>query len=390
MAVPLDYHSLLIAIGFSSAGLALTFFTSWLVAKTERFLMTWSVGLTLIMVATLIYAAFLRDFAPILGATAFSVLLMGLVVVMAAGRQFRTGLLPKKTMAISAALSIAPMAVPMLTGYIGVAFIALNLGATAILFATAWDYWLGRAEARTPIVLLAVLYALTGLSFAACAVVLISERQWIIHEAPINWVENLNLAVSLASTAGIGALSLALNQSRLARGHKLDAETDALTGLFNRRALFGKVPADLAAPVAAIVFDVDQFKRVNDVHGHQVGDEVLRVFGQIVAASTRRGDVAARLGGEEFALVLPETSLDEALMIAERVRVRFGKQSFALPAGALLCTVSAGVAGCDAGQADRDALLRAADAALYDAKRAGRNRTVKASCDPGQGIGRVA
>lgn len=390
MAVPLDYHSLLVAIGFSSAGLALTFFTSWLVAKTERFLMTWSVGLTLIMVATLVYAAFLQDFVPILGATAFSVLLMGLVVVMAAGRQFRTGSLPKRTMAVSAALSIAPMAGPMLTGYIGIAFIALNLGATAILLVTAWDYWLGRAEARTPIVLLAVLYALTGLSFAGCAVVLIYERQWIIHEAPINWVENLNLAVSLASTAGIGALSLALNQSRLARGHKLDAETDALTGLFNRRALFGTVPADLVAPVAAIVFDVDQFKRVNDIHGHQVGDEVLRVFGEILTASTRRGDVAARLGGEEFALILPVTSLDEALMIAERVRMRFCRHSFASPAGALLCTVSAGVVACDAGQADRDELLRAADAALYGAKRAGRNRVVSAVTGSDPDVGRVA
>ncbi|RDJ24310.1 GGDEF domain-containing protein [Bosea caraganae] len=388
--MPLDYNSLLIAIGFSSAGLALTFFTSWLVAKTERFLMTWSVGLALIVVATLIYAAFLQDFAPILGATGFSVLLMGLVVVMAAGRQFRTGRLPVKTMALSAALSIAPMAVPMLTGYTGIAFIALNLGATAILFATAWDYWLGRAEARTPILLLAVLYALTGVSFAACAVVLVYERQWIIHEAPVNWVENLNLAVSLASTAGIGALSLALNQSRLARGHKLDAETDALTGLFNRRALFGKVPVDLAAPVAAIVFDVDQFKRVNDVHGHQAGDEVLRVFGELLAANTRRGDIAARLGGEEFALILPETSLDEALMIAERVRTRISRHGFASPAGALTCTVSAGVAGCDVGRTGRDELLRAADAALYSAKRAGRNRVVNAAADTGHDVGRVA
>jgi diguanylate cyclase (GGDEF)-like protein len=390
MAVPLDYNSLLVAIGFSSAGLALTFFTSWLVAKTERFLMTWSVGLTLIVVATLIYAAFLQNFVPILGATAFSVLLMGLVVVMAAGRQFRTGLLPMRTMAVSAALSIAPMAVPMLTGYIGIAFIALNLGATAILFATAWDYWLGRAEARTPLLLLAVLYALTGVSFAACAVVLIHERQWIIHEPPVNWVENLNLAVSLASTAGIGALSLALNQSRLARGHKRDAETDSLTGLFNRRALFGKVPGELAAPVAAIVFDIDQFKRVNDVHGHQVGDEVLRVFGEILAASTRRGDIAARLGGEEFALILPATSLDEALMIAERVRTRLSKHSFTSRSGALTCTVSAGVAGCTAGRTGCDDLLRAADAALYSAKRAGRNRVVGAVTGADRDVGRVA
>lgn len=388
--MPLDYNSLLIAIGFSAAGLALTFFSSWLVAKTERFLMTWAVGLTLIVAATLVYAAFLRDFVPIVGAAAFSLLLMGMVVVMAAARQFRTGKLPARAMAISAALSIAPMAVPMLTGYIGIAFIALNLGATAILLATAYDYWLGRAEARTPILLLSVLYALTGLSFAACAAVLILERQWIIHEAPVNWVENLNLAVSLVSTAGIGALSLALNQSRLARGHKIDAETDALTGLFNRRALFRRVSGELAAPVAAIVFDIDQFKRVNDVHGHQIGDAVLQAFGEVVAASTRRGDVAARLGGEEFALILPDTSLEEALVIAERVRTRFAKCAFISAAGDLACTVSAGVSSSQDGQAERDKLLRSADAALYQAKRAGRNRIVVASAETDHDVGRVA
>ncbi len=388
--MPLDYNSLLIAIGFSSAGLALTFFTSWLVAKTERFLITWASGLALIMVATLAYAAYLEEMRPLYGAIAFSLLLTGLVVVMAAGRQFRTGRLPLRTMAGAAAASIVPMAVPMLVGYAGISFIALNVAATGILLATAWDYWLGRAEARTPIILLSALYTLTAMSFALCAIVLISEGNWVLDQAPVNWAENLNLAVSLVSTAGIGALSLALNQSRLARGHKLDAETDALTGLFNRRALFAQVPAELAAPVAAIIFDIDRFKHVNDVYGHQVGDVVLQSFGEIVLSALGPTDVAARLGGEEFALILSGTSVDEALVIAERIRTRFARRTFGTAACELACTVSAGVSGSSDGRIARDRMLRTADAALYRAKRGGRNRVVMDRGDLDGGIGQVA
>jgi diguanylate cyclase (GGDEF)-like protein len=107
---------------------------------------------------------------------------------------------------------------------------------------------------------------------------------------------------------GIGALSLALNQGRLARHHRRDALTDPLTGLLNRRALFdmhGNVP--VGAFTAVVVFDLDNFKAINDEFGHAAGDEVLRVFAAELAGNLRQTDVAARMGGEEFALVLKRT-----------------------------------------------------------------------------------
>src|SRR5262249_48285613 len=142
-----------------------------------------------------------------------------------------------------------------------------------------------------------------------------------------NWAENINLVVCLTAIAGIGALLLGLNQIRLTKRHKRDAETDALTGLFNRRALFNR---DLGLPVsvAVIVFDIDHFKQVNDVHGHQMGDVVLQTFASILAETIREGDLAARLGGEEFAVVLSDGSLKAALLVAERVRKRFSERRF--------------------------------------------------------------
>src|SRR6185312_10330108 len=99
--------------------------------------------------------------------------------------------------------------------------------------------------------------------FSSLRCVLIGDRSWIMHHAPENWAETINLIVSLTDIAGIGALSLGLNQVRLARRHKRDAETDSLTGLFNRRALFERAK-QLPATVAVIVFDIDHFKQVND------------------------------------------------------------------------------------------------------------------------------
>jgi two-component system, cell cycle response regulator len=165
------------------------------------------------------------------------------------------------------------------------------------------------------------------------------------------------------------------------------ALTDELTGLYNRRYLFAHLDELMARvncdglAVALLLFDIDRFKLVNDTYGHAAGDTVLRQIAARATDSVRSVDLVARLGGEEFAVVMPETGLAIASAVAERLRLAVAGQPFALgPGGARLpVTVSIG-ATTAAGADDRDRLLERADVALYQAKSAGRNRVVV--CDP--------
>jgi len=370
----LDYNSLLVALIFCSTGLAFTFFVSWVVSRADRELMTWGIGVSCLAVSLFFYRNFVLEFSPVVGVIAFSALLIGLALFLGSAYQFQTGQLPVRLVAATAGVSIGLMSLPMLEGYDGISYIVLNLCAAAMMLLTAWEYWRWRAEAPLLILLLSVLYALTGLSFVLCAVVLLHHGEWIMHRAPSGWAENINLVMSITSIGGLGALSLALNQVRIARHHQREAETDALTGLFNRRALFER-SLRLRGSVAVAVFDIDHFKQVNDRHGHQVGDTVLQTFASLLAANVRDGDLAARLGGEEFVIILSETTMDQATQIAERVRESFAGQQFISSSGSFAVTVSVGIAGGDS-ETDIIALLRQADTALYDAKRSGRNRVL--------------
>jgi diguanylate cyclase len=161
-----------------------------------------------------------------------------------------------------------------------------------------------------------------------------------------------------------------------------DALTDPLTGLANRRAFdleLGAVAARVSrsSPAHLVMVDIDHFKRVNDAHGHDLGDEVLRIVGAILLANVRRDSLVARVGGDEFGLLLPQVSLDYAAGVAARVGKRLASRPLVLR-GCLevveRITLSIGVAGCHAGETAARWYARA-DAALYEAKRTGRNRT---------------
>jgi diguanylate cyclase (GGDEF)-like protein len=373
--IVIDYNSLLIALSFCSMGLAFTFFVSWSVSRADRVLVSWGIGVSFLVASLFVYRDFVENFSPVMGTVAFSALLLGLTFFMGAGRQFRTGKLPVPMMVIAAVVSIAAMAIPMLLGYDGISYIALNIGSAILMSMTGWDYLRYRAEAPTLIMLLSTLYILTALSFVLCAVVLVHDANWVMNHAPTGWAENVNLTMCLTSIGGMGALSLGLNQVRLTRLHKREAETDALTGLFNRRAVFDRTQR-LSGPLAVIIFDIDHFKRVNDVHGHQAGDTVLQMFSRILSANIRDGDLAARLGGEEFSVVLSDATPQAAMHVAERVRESFAAQRFISAAGDFTSTVSAGIAYATQGKPDLTLLLSEADIALYEAKRVGRNQVL--------------
>lgn len=159
-----------------------------------------------------------------------------------------------------------------------------------------------------------------------------------------------------------------------------EAFGDYLTGLANRRAFFEAAEQELTRsrtvprPTAVIVLDADHFKAINDRYGHPGGDVVLQHLAAILGDTFREVDVVARIGGEEFAVLLPSTDLPRAAVVAERLRASVAAQAVHFEGVQIRYTVSAGVASLDDGEGGIDLLLKRADQALYAAKRGGRNR----------------
>jgi two-component system, cell cycle response regulator len=203
---------------------------------------------------------------------------------------------------------------------------------------------------------------------------------------PINFAE---LEARVKSMLRIKALQDALEErerelsevnSRLLKM----AQTDSLTELDNRRYLEQRLDEmfehsrRLREPVAVVLCDLDRFKSVNDTHGHQVGDVVLKELARILKNEAREIDRVGRYGGEEFMLLLPGTVLDAAVTFAERVRKAVEAHTFSFDGGTLQRTMSCGVAAWPHPRiADCDALVKAADDALYVAKETGRNRVIR-------------
>ncbi len=157
------------------------------------------------------------------------------------------------------------------------------------------------------------------------------------------------------------------------------ALSDPLTHCYNRRALNTSLDRDVAkaerygTDISVIMFDIDYFKKINDTYGHKTGDEVLHSFSKIIKATIRNSDYLARYGGEEFVLVLPETKLDKALELAERLRKITENLEFKFDEKIIKVTTSAGVASYKKGQ-HKEGLIQKADELLYEAKKQGRNR----------------
>jgi two-component system cell cycle response regulator len=160
------------------------------------------------------------------------------------------------------------------------------------------------------------------------------------------------------------------------------AITDPLTGLSNRRYLDAHLRSaverakETSKPVCVLIFDIDHFKEVNDTHGHDAGDDVLRDFSDRIRRGVRGIDLVARYGGEEFMLVMPETDAAFAAAVAERLRSDVEKVPFKTRSGTFPVTVSIGIAEWQGPPDTAEQLIKRADNALYAAKRAGRNRVV--------------
>ncbi|HZR88990.1 MAG TPA: GGDEF domain-containing protein [Bradyrhizobium sp.] len=192
------------------------------------------------------------------------------------------------------------------------------------------------------------------------------------------WVTMFSIELVLYAVGTVFVIFMLVSE-RTVIAHKTAASVDPLTGLLNRRG-FAEACARVidreakagGRPVTAMIFDIDHFKGINDRFGHPAGDEILKLFATIVVNNLRISDLSGRIGGEEFAALLP-CSLEEGLLVAERVREAFEASDIVVEEGNVDTTVSIGVAGGPAGT-ELEVLLAAADTALYQAKRSGRNR----------------
>lgn len=200
--------------------------------------------------------------------------------------------------------------------------------------------------------------------FAAQLLFQVNTRA-LLHRSEASYTEKLDMALGLYDL-----YADAMGQ----------AITDRMTGLGSKAYIEQRLTEQLDhsrrhdQPLTLILVDLDHFKAINDTHGHVVGDQVLGGMGYVIRGQLRLSDVAGRFGGEEFAVLLPDTEMQGALVLAERLRQAIEDWSLEMPGGRLKVTASMGIASLDPSMKGAVDLIDAADRALYQAKRAGRNR----------------
>jgi diguanylate cyclase (GGDEF)-like protein len=244
------------------------------------------------------------------------------------------------------------------------------------------EFWRGREErlpSRWAIILLFVSLSI----FFGSRIALIGVAPFPFGAQPMqsSWVGAFSLILFL-HTIILAVLIVAMTRERLEHEQKLKAQTDSLTGTFNRRAFMAYGERLIMRhrmankPLSLLVFDLDQFKELNDRFGHAGGDEVLMKFVVAARDNIRPGDFLFRLGGDEFCCLLPETDADGAFTVAERMRRRIAATTMDIAGVPVNVTASIGIASSEAFGYDLDGLLHEADMAAYAAKRQGRNQVM--------------
>ena len=278
---------------------------------------------------------------------------------------------------VAATVTVAPEAMALRTT-IGAAIVAIYAGLTA---GELWSERRRSLQKRWPAIVVPLLHG-----FVLMLPILLGDLLRADSGAFANiWVTAFSINLVLYAVGTVFIIFL-LVSDRTVRAHKTAASVDPLTGMFNRRgfaeATARMITREAAAgrPVTVMIFDIDHFKSINDRFGHPTGDEVLKVFASVITNSLRISDLCGRIGGEEFAALVP-CSIEEAVLAAERLREAFETCGIVIDDAPVATTVSIGVAGGPAGT-ELDILLASADTALYQAKRGGRNRVEAATETP--------
>ena len=259
---------------------------------------------------------------------------------------------------------------------------------TAYTWATAYEFWRGRSEplvSRWPVIFMLFAHGslyLLRTPFGDMLPWLPTGNQ--VFESV--WLTVLSFE-ALLFTIAIAFILLAMAKERTEHRHKTASLVDPLTGVANRRAFLQDGEAQLKRqatdprPTAVMLLDLDNFKSINDRFGHAVGDRVLQIFADVASGCVRHIDLFGRLGGEEFAALLLDTTRERALAVAEQIRTGFAEATRQVDGRSVDATVSIGIVISHDAVLDLSALLAQADHTLYRAKDSGRNRVEIASIE---------
>jgi diguanylate cyclase (GGDEF)-like protein len=259
---------------------------------------------------------------------------------------------------------------------------------TTYTWATAYEFWRGRSEplvSRWPAIFMLFAHGSLYLLRTPLGAVMpwLSAGNEVFKSV---WLTVLSFE-ALLFTISIAFILLAMAKERTEYRHKTASLVDPLTGIANRRSFLQdgnvvlKRQATEPRPLAVMLLDLDNFKSINDRFGHAVGDRVLQLFAELANGAVRRMDLFGRLGGEEFAALLVDTTRDRALAVADQIRTSFAAAAVDVEGKKVGATVSIGVVISHDAVLDLSALLAQADHALYRAKDNGRNRVEIASIE---------
>ena len=353
---------------------------SWLQNQSERSLYFWAMGNIVGSAAPILFV--LRDKIPDLLSVHLAniAMIMSLALAWAGVRVFQGRSTPWKALAAGPLASIVLNLVPAIEGSMAGRTVVGSTIISIYVFAAIYEHWLGRHErliSRWPTIIASTIF---GVTYAARVPVAFFHRIEDERDFFNGPVVAGTIWIALIFILAISFLRLALVRERAEAVIRKVASTDQLTRAASRQAFFDAGTSSLEKCAAQnrqctiLLFDLDHFKSINDRWGHAAGDQVLKEFTARTAAALGSRTLFGRLGGEEFAAILPHIESKDAFFLAENARDAIASKPFILEDGKIEITVSIGIAFAHRSGYELERLLRHADKALYCAKNNGRNR----------------
>ncbi|MBC6716066.1 GGDEF domain-containing protein [Aurantimonas coralicida] len=375
MDIGVDVQTLFLTNAMILIVMGLAFYAAWRKQPDETYWPAW-IGANFVIAASLFsYMAFPGE------EPSFGLALPNSLLVIGFGLRWTAARLFARRRVYWSLLVLPPLVVATMFALPGwfdypVAYYTVNAILMLFAAATAWEFYTDRETGLPSRYGLLIAYGVMALSFAGRIAQGINAHTAETAHLVFDSVLQIHLLIAVIHTTASGAFVLSIAYERMARDLRHAAMHDALTGLPNRRAFEQRLEKALRdrSHFALVVFDLDHFKSINDRYGHAAGDAGLKRCAHICPSVLRQQDFVARIGGEEFAAILPGVTPTEAFMLTDRVRATVAAARIAADDGSFGLTLSAGIAHSAEGEASFDRLMRAADANLYRAKNGGRNR----------------